>query len=292
MTKTPAIALLTDFGLKDHYVGTMKGVILKINPTIPLIDISHSVPPGEITHGALLLKASYHYFPKGTVFLTVIDPGVGSKRKAIIVKTEDYTFVAPDNGVLSYALTSESIVSIVELTNPRYFLYPLSHTFHGRDLFAPIAAHASRGVPEERFGSICSDIKELSWPEAEIMGNTIEGIILIADHFGNLITNISYQLISQYLVDNQLLQSDELTIIKNEPHQQIVIEEAAIFQIQLGDWHIKGLNRSYNESNEFSILAIIGSSGLMEISVNNGNAQNLLGCYGGEPITLSIYPKK
>ncbi|RMD47727.1 MAG: hypothetical protein D6834_00245 [Aquificota bacterium] len=184
------IALLTDFGLSDGFVGSVKGVIKTINPSADIIDISHNVNSFDILEGALILKASYSYFPKGTIFTVVVDPGVGSKRDAIIVKTKDYFFVAPDNGILSLALKNEKIEKIINIQNEKFFLPRDNNTFHGRDIFAPVSAYISKGVPVELFGKEKNEILKIDIPRPEIKNGKIYGKIIKFDKFGNGITNI------------------------------------------------------------------------------------------------------
>ncbi len=158
------ITLTTDFGTRDWFVGTMKGVILSVAPRAAVVDLTQDIPPGDIRGGAFALLAGYRFFPKGTVHDAVVDPGVGKARKAIAVQTARYCFVGPDNGVLSLALANEKIQTIRSLENREYFLHPISRTFHGRDVFAPVAAHLSRGVPIQKLGRGLKDFVRLDWP--------------------------------------------------------------------------------------------------------------------------------
>src|SRR5262245_32283700 len=184
------ITLTTDFGTRDWFVGTMKGVILGIKPRARVVDITHEIAPGDIRGGAFALMASCRYFPKGTLHVAVVDPGVGSRRRAIAVRTANSILIGPDNGVLSWALRGETIQSIRQLENRRYFLEPVSRTFHGRDIFAPVAAHLSRGVALERLGRELHDLVRLPWPEPVKQREEIRGEIVYIDRFGNAITNI------------------------------------------------------------------------------------------------------
>ncbi|MCD6228652.1 MAG: SAM-dependent chlorinase/fluorinase [Candidatus Omnitrophica bacterium] len=184
------VALLTDFGTEDNFVGVTKGVILKINPKVTLVDITHQIGAHKVKRGAFLLHSSFSYFPKGTIFLVIVDPGVGSKRKALAVKTRNYYFVGPDNGVLFPSLEADGIVEAVEITNKKYLLSSISSTFHGRDVFAPIAAYLSKGVKLEKLGREIVDIKKLNLPQIKIRKNTLTGEIIYIDSFGNLVTNI------------------------------------------------------------------------------------------------------
>ena len=184
------IALLTDFGLKDGFVGTVKGVIKSINPSVDIIDISHDINSFDILEGALILRASYKYFPKNTIFTVVVDPGVGSSRNAVIVKTNNYIFVAPDNGVLSLMIREENIEKIVKIENKKFLLPRDNNTFHGRDIFAPVSAYISRGIPIEEFGTPLTSLKKVDFPEPKYKNDIIEGQIIKFDKFGNAITNI------------------------------------------------------------------------------------------------------
>jgi S-adenosylmethionine hydrolase len=186
-----AIALLTDFGLKDNFVGVMKGVITAINPKAKIIDICHSVSSYDINRAAFLLFASFSYFPKGTIFLAVVDPGVGSNRRAIAIKTENYYFIGPDNGILSLATAKDGIEKAVLLNNKKYFLKNVSSTFHARDIFAPIAAHISKGVNIRTLGRRINEIEKIKLGEPTVKGNILTAQIIYADKFGNLVTNIT-----------------------------------------------------------------------------------------------------
>jgi S-adenosylmethionine hydrolase len=243
------ISLLTDFGLEDNYVGVMKAVILRINPSAQILDLTHNVKRHNIIEAAFLLKGSFKYFPEGTIFLVVVDPGVGSKRKAIIVKTKDYTFIAPDNGVLSPTLKETSVNRIIEITNKRYFLKPVSDTFHGRDIFSPIAAFLSKGIPLESFGREIREFKDLEIPEVKIKDNKLLGEIIYIDGFGNLISNIQRDIFYDFLGNKK-------------------------FRIHFKGEVFKKINRSYAEMVEGKPLVIFGSFDSLEISVNRGNAKD------------------
>jgi len=184
------ITLTTDFGTRDWFVGTMKGVILSINPRAQIVDLSHEISPGDIRAGAFALMAGCAFFPKGTVHVAVVDPGVGSGRRAIAVQTANGFFVGPDNGVLSFALRREKIKSIRQLTNEAFFLKPVGPTFHGRDLFAPVAAHLACRLPIQKLGPPLRDFAQLPWPALRTESDSIIGEVVHVDRFGNLITNI------------------------------------------------------------------------------------------------------
>src|SRR3982751_401988 len=186
----PVIALLTDFGTRDHYAGTMKGVALGICPDATLVDISHEVPAHDVLAGALELAAAYRYFPAGTIFLVVVDPGVGSTRRGIAAEAGDYKFVAPDNGVLTLALEDHAPKKVVELSERRYARPTVSRTFEGRDRFAPAAAWLAKGVELTALGRPAGAIHRLDMPRVDVDGDQIVGRVVQVDRFGNLITNI------------------------------------------------------------------------------------------------------
>ncbi|RMG86329.1 MAG: hypothetical protein D6712_07790, partial [Chloroflexi bacterium] len=188
---TPTIVLLTDFGVTDIYVGVMKGVMRAICPSATFIDLTHAVQPQNVREGAYHLFNSYRYFPEGTVFLVVVDPGVGSARRPIIVRANGYTFIAPDNGILAYTLQDlGGEYEAYELANPEYHMPDMSVTFHGRDIFAPGAAHAAAGVPLAQFGPRLEQIKSLPTPQMVIQEHKISGEVMHIDHFGNVATSI------------------------------------------------------------------------------------------------------
>src|SRR5437773_4362934 len=184
----PVLALVTDFGNRDHYAGTMKGVALGICPDATLVDITHEVPPHDVAAGALELAACYRYFPPGTVFLVVVDPGVGSARRGIAVDVGDYKFVAPDNGVLTLVLDEAPARKIVELTERRYARPTVSRTFEGRDRFAPAAAWLAKGIQLSALGRPVADVQRIEIPLPEISADSIAGAVLRIDRFGNLVT--------------------------------------------------------------------------------------------------------
>lgn len=256
MNESPRIiTLTTDFGTSDAYVGTMKGVIFGINPSVRVVDITHAVPPQDIHEAAFTIHAAYRYFPKGTIHTVVVDPGVGSDRQAIVCEIDGVFFVCPDNGVLAYLLQDiangpELQMNAVAIRNPTYHLPEVSNTFHGRDIFAPVAAHLSRGVPLADIGPPVENLVQLPIPMPEISGNTIIGQIVKIDRFGNAITNIS---------------------------ESMVAGEVSGYEINVRGTRLTRLNRSYAESAVGEPLAIIGSFGLLEIAINGGNAESCLG---------------
>lgn len=256
------ITLMTDFGTSDHYVGVMKGVILNINPQVQIVDITHAIPPQDIHGAAFLIDSAYRYFPNGTIHLVVVDPGVGSERRAIVCQTETTYFVCPDNGILTHILRAEQHLHTVAIENSDYFLPQVSNTFHGRDLFAPVAAHLSRGIPIDKLGSPVAQRVQLPSPNPQITDKAIIGHIVWIDAFGNLVTNISHKTVE-------------------------ALEERNSFIIHAGGAKINRLNRSYAESAAGEALAIVGSSNRLEISINQGNAARTLRLKRGDEIAIS-----
>ncbi len=258
---TPIITLTTDFGLADSYVASVKGVILSIAPSARIVDLSHQVPPQDILHGAYLLATAWRYFPRGTIHLAVVDPGVGTKRKAIAVSHKGHTFLAPDNGLLTLALGGALPpgAKAYEITNPRYRLKRISDVFHGRDIFAPAAAYCAQGLAIQGLGKHVSRIVTLSLasPRREKDGSVL-GTVIHVDTFGNLITNVTQN------------------HIKGD------------ISIGVGGKAIVGLSKIYAEGG--SLLALWGSSGYLEVAVRNGSAAKRLGVKRGDTVVLR--PKK
>lgn len=238
------ITLSTDFGHTDHYVGTMKGVILGINPDSKIVDITHEIPKYDIIKAALVVRNFYKYFPKDSIHVVVVDPGVGSERKPIAVESENGIFIGPDNGVFSFILGDSS--NVFEITNREFILNNMSNTFHGRDIFAPTAAHLSLGIDIGEVGQRLSSPTLLDFKEPEIIDNKINGDVIYEDSFGNLITNIPAEKVSD------------------------------VSEIMVDGHVIDTVATSYNDVKVGDILAIVGSSGFLEISVNQGSASKLI----------------
>lgn len=193
----PIIAFLTDFGTQDHYAGTMKGVVLGICPDATLVDVTHDIPAHDVMGGALELAASYKYFPPGTIFVVVVDPGVGSARRGLAADTGDYKFVAPDNGVLTGVLRETPAKKVVELTERRYARPTVSRTFEGRDRFAPAAAWLAKGIQLTALGRPLNEVQRLEMPAPEASAESIRGTVMRVDRFGNLVTNIDRKLVER-----------------------------------------------------------------------------------------------
>jgi hypothetical protein len=263
----PLITLLTDFGLQDHYVGVMKGVIYRINPQARIVDICHNVRPQDILQAAFLLRVSYAYFPKRTLHVVVVDPEVGTSRRPILVSTESYYFIAPDNGVLSYIYQIEPIGEVREITASHYFLNPVSQTFHGRDVFAPIAAWLSRGVAPNSLGDLITDYKKFTVPVPTLVKEDILlGRILYIDRFGNLVSNITRKDFTEHLEKSS----------------------GKRFVIRIGDRNLTKICNSYTEGSEGELIAIFGSSDFLEFSINKGNAAKTLGLQIGAEVLCKV----
>lgn len=278
MNKT--IALLTDFGNDDIYVGVMKGVMHSICPDANFIDITHTVAPQHVREAAFSLMNAYHYFPKGTIFLVVVDPGVGSTRRPIAVQAGGYMFIAPDNGVLSYALKDVDSVQIAELNNPAYHLSQVSNTFHGRDIFSPAAAHLAAGVPLHELGDQQESMIQLPLPELSIDQRRITGEVVHIDRFGNIITSIGHLnwIAQDRITLNPVFGSINNTVPINPENAQITINNEQILSVKV----------SYSESMRGDLLAIVGSTNYLEISVNQGNAAQRLDVVVGDRVEMSL----
>ncbi len=269
------ITLTTDFGTNDVYVGVMKGVILGINPNAKIIDITHVIPPQDIHEAAFAISSAYRYFPAGTIHVIVVDPGVGSNREAIVCQTAHAFFVCPNNGVLSYVLQEiEGDMDAVILDTPAYHLPHVSNTFHGRDIFAPVAAHVSLGVMLEELGTRTQEIVRFPIPTVQRSENRLIGQIIKIDKFGNVITNISEEMLAAFLFPSL---PDALAQQAGQGNQ---------FEIRVGNTCLKKLNSSYAESDAGVPLAIIGSFGLLEIAINLGSAETGLGLKRGDAVVI------
>jgi len=262
--RRPIIALLSDFGVKDPYVAEMKGVILNICPEAEVVDITHEIEKFNVKMGAFVLASASRYFPEGTIYVAVVDPGVGTERRAIIVKTAKALLVGPDNGLLMLAAQNQGIKNVYEIKNPRYMLPKISRTFHGRDIFAPAAAYLARGIPPEDFGPEITDYIVPTYGNPVIKGKNVKGEILHIDGFGNLITNISREIL-----------------------ERIHLKEGGFLKIRFQDKVFEfRLCRAYGEVAEGKPLAIIGSHDFLEFSVNLGDASKFFGLKVGDKFEL------
>ena len=263
---TQPIALLTDFGVQDAYAGVMKGVICSINPDACIIDISHGVRPQDLLNGSYLLYTSFTFFPKGTIFCVVVDPGVGSKRAALCIKTRNYFFVGPDNGVLWSSVQLESVEKIIVLDNPKFFTPQMSNTFHGRDLFAPVCAHLSLGTEVSAMGTPVEQIRQLDFLAVETDGQGIKLRIVHTDHFGNLVLNLKTRDFLRLSLD--------------------------YFSITVNKFRIDRMVSFYEEAPSGVPVLIPGSSGFMEVSLRSGSAASLCRSTTGEWALFSFKSKR
>jgi len=254
------ITLLTDFGLTDPYVGSMKGVILSVHPDIHIVDITHGITPQNVDEAAFVLKNAYAYFPENTVHVVVVDPGVGTQRAVLAVQTDRYLFLAPDNGVLKYIFHEEPECRVFRVTNASYFSEHVSRTFHGRDVFAPVAAHVARGLAPEKLGEPFHDYIKGTVKKPIQETDEISGEILYIDQFGNAVSNI----------DESLLTGREIKEIRIKGHT------------------FHALCKTYHDVSTGQPLTLIGSSGTVEISVNRGHADEQLNLQTGDRVTVTF----
>lgn len=260
----PIITLTTDYGTNDHLVGVLKGVILNINPEVNIVDITHSILAHDILDGALTLSQAYKYFPSKTIHLVVVDPGVGTARRPILVAGDTHYFVAPDNGVLSAIYDQSESLYVWNITSEHYFRQPVSNTFHGRDIFAPVAAWLSKSWQTASFGEEITDFVRFAIPKPKVSGNTTKGIVLRVDNFGNLITNLTAEDVPA------------------------LIASGAKFTIRVGNAAVTKIVPTFAQGAAGETFAIIGSSGYVEVCVNKGNAARAVGAGRGAEVSVEI----
>jgi S-adenosylmethionine hydrolase len=259
----PIITLTTDYGTHDHLVGTLKGVILKINPDVTIVDISHDVTAYDLLDGALTIGSAYSYFPPRTIHVVVVDPGVGTERRPLLVTGDTHYFVAPDNGVLSLIYEREENILVRHANVGHYYLQPVSKTFHGRDVFAPIAAWLAKGAQASAMGEEITEYKKFAMPKPKGGDGVSKGVVLRVDSFGNLITNF-----------------------RPEDLPAAAIESGTV-QITVGSQSITKLVDTFAKGNSDEPFAYIGSNGFIEIGINRGNASKSLGIGRGTQVTLA-----
>jgi S-adenosylmethionine hydrolase len=255
------VTLMTDFGTKDGYVGAMKGVILGINPRCTVVDITHEIAPQGIFEGAFVLGNTYRSFPGGSIHLGVVDPEVGAHREALVVETEGYYFVGPDNGLFTWIYRKEDVKQVMGIRNRDFFQKPTSQTFHGRDIFAPIAAHLSLGRKPEEFGVRLDQWSEIDIPEPRVIDKGFMGEVIHIDRFGNLITNLPRRLLEPLAGQGPL-------------------------RIHIKGRRISGLKTSYAEARKGELMALFDSFDLLEISLMGDSAGEALKAGKGERIEL------
>ena len=247
----PVIALLSDFGTRDHYAGTMKGVVIGICPDVTLIDITHDITPHDVVEGALQLAASYRFFPPGTIFLAIVDPGVGSSRRGIAAEAGDYRFVAPDNGVLTAVLSELPPKRVVELTERRYARPTVSRTFEGRDRFAPAAAWLAKGIQLSALGRTVTTYQHLDLPVADIGDALLAGVVLLVDRFGNLVSNVERRTFEAFT--------------RGQP-----------VSLRVAGRPVAGVVATYADIRAGEVCALFGSTDHLEFAVNGGSAAETL----------------
>ena len=266
MPRKPIITLITDFDTNDHFVGTMKGVIYSINPDVEIVDITHKVASYDIFDAAFTLAQSYRFFPSDTIHLVVVDPGVGTTRRPLLARSLAHKFVAPDNGVLSLIYEMEENVEVRHITADHYFLNPVSATFQGRDIFAPVVGWLSKWVEADKFGDPISDFIKFSSPKPKRAGeNLITGVVLKVDKFGNILTNL-----------------------RPEDLPQLFEENPPPFKIIINQQEITRLNLAYSMGKPSELFAIVGSSGYLEICTNRGSAAKALNANRGAEVSVML----
>ena len=258
----PIITLTTDFGTGSPYVAAMKGVILSINPEVTLVDLTHDVRPQDVRQGAMVLDDTTGYFPDGTIHVAVVDPGVGSERKIVYARIGKQQYLAPDNGLLSRLARRRPPAKIIAVSEPDYWLSPVSVTFHGRDIMAPVAARLSLGLEPEKLGPPLEKLVELDWPEPRVQPGKIEGEILHVDSFGNLISNIAVELLADAL-------------------------GGAAASVFCAGHVIHGISTTYAEKPPSSLVALVGSSGRLELAVVGGTVAGTLNAGIGTPVSVT-----
>ncbi len=257
----PTVAFLSDFGTRDHYAGVLKAVVLSVCPDATLVDIGHEIPPHDVIAGALELAACYRYFPAGTIFLVVVDPGVGSARRGIAAEAGDYKFVAPDNGVLSAVFEDTPPRRVVELTERKYARATVSRTFEGRDRFAPAAGWLAKGINITWLGKSVTNFSTLNLPRPSVSGDQVAGEVVRVDRFGNLITNIDRQSFEQFTSGGTIV-------------------------VWAGTTDVPRVVATYAEAPQGELCALFGSTDHLEIAVNAGDAATTLGLARGAAVTV------
>ena len=265
--RTPIITLITDYGTKDHFVASIKAVILSITPQVQIVDISHDIPPHDILEAGFVLRSCFSYFPSRTIHVVVVDPTVGSERKPIIVATDNHYFIAPDNGVLSLVYEAEPVSTVVEIASEHLMLPEISKTFHGRDIFAPAAAWLARGTDMLNFGDTLTEYTQLGLPKAKLVGDALmKGSVLHVDRFGNLITNIS----------------------RRELDGACEKVGGSALKVVIGKQEIAGIKSYYAEAAKGEVIALFGSTNLLEIAQNQGSAARALGVSRGAEVGVLL----
>jgi S-adenosyl-L-methionine hydrolase (adenosine-forming) len=255
------VTLTTDFGPSSPYVAAMKGTMLSVNPDLRIVDLSHSIPPQQIEAGAFALADAALVFPTGTIHVAVVDPGVGTKRAIIYAEIAGHHFICPDNGLLTRLADRQPPTKIIEVTNKQYFRSTVSSTFHGRDIMGPVAAHLSLGLNPDELGAPISELSRLDFPDAYRMANRIEGQVISVDSFGNLITNITREMLAG-------APTDESITVRCDEHET------------------QGIFQTYGDQPPMTLVALIGSNDQLEIAIVEDSAQIMLGVGKGAPVEV------
>lgn len=255
------ITLTTDFGDSSPYVAAMKGVILSVNPDVNIVDVTHCVPPQQVLHGALVLDGVTRLFPAGTIHIAVVDPGVGTSRAIVYAEIAGQRYVCPDNGLLGRLAERENPAKLVRVTNEQFFRTPVAPTFHGRDIMAPVAAQLSLGLDPDQLGPPLSELRRLDWPGAVKVANRIEGQVVAVDSFGNLVTNITREMLDG-------VPTDETVAVRCDEH-----ETRSIFN-------------TYADQPAMTLIALVGSTGQLELAIVDDSAANMLGVGVGAPVEV------
>jgi S-adenosyl-L-methionine hydrolase (adenosine-forming) len=256
------ITLVTDFGIRDSYVGTMKGVIHRIHRDAVVVDLTHEIHPQDLMEAALVLENCYRFFPEGTVHVAIVDPGVGTWRRPIVIDTKEHLFVGPDNGVFSRILASRDLVGVREIRNERYLLPHISDTFHGRDIFSPVAAHLASGLSPAEVGPLVTDPVRRDPPQPVVWQDQITGEVIHIDSFGNILTNISRELFE--------------TAVRGKR-----------FKIVINGKEINAISRTYEDVERGKALALFGSMEMLEIAIHSGRADRRIGAGKGDPVLIT-----
>ncbi len=271
MPQERIVTFTTDFGMTDHYVGAMKGVVLNVNPSAHVVDITNAVQSYDVLDGALAISQAYRYFPADTIHLVIVDPGVGTSRRPLLVRTDKHFFLAPDNGVLSFVFEQEKErLQVRHISSEHYFVQPVSQTFHGRDIFASVAGWLSKGVDSSAFGDEITDYVRFAAPKPKMVApHTIKGVVLKVDKFGNLITNI-----------------------RPEDFPELFAADAAPFRIIIGKAEVTKMKTAYAQGTPGETFAILGSMGFLEIATNRGMAARLVGADKGSDVGVVMEGEK
>ncbi len=256
------ITLTTDFGEGSPYVAEMKAAALSINPTVTLIDVTHAIGAQDLRHGALVLADVAPHFPPETIHIGVVDPGVGTARKIIYAKIGDQRFLAPDNGLLSRVAHNQGVSHVRTVESPEFWRHPVSATFHGRDIMAPVAAHLTLGIKPQQLGPEASGLTLLEWPAVEVATHSLVGSVLMVDHFGNLITNITRAMLPEHVVRSAM-------------------------QVTCNQHTCQGVVETYGQVEVGTAMALFGSNNRLEIAIANGNAAQTLACGIDDPVQVT-----